>query len=183
MTGRKFGLFSATVTPIDQSEKAWSNQPHAGVEPEPGPEPSQDRQSSMASQSHSQTGDRPSPAKDPLQVLVVDDDPEQVTEIAEYLSRKGLSVRTAENGLVALDLVREFEPAIVVMDINMPDMRGDRISEILTSLDHRAAVILMSGYPDLYDRVSERADGVVAVLQKPVSLKALFDTIGAVITL
>ena len=116
-----------------------------------------------------------------LQVLVVDDDPEQVNEIAEYLSRKGLSVATAPDGLTALDLVREREPAVIVMDINMPQMTGDRISEILTGLDHRTAVILMSGYPDVYDRVSAEADGVIAVLQKPVSLKALMDTIGAVI--
>lgn len=116
-----------------------------------------------------------------LQVLVVDDDPEQVNEIAEYLSRQGLSVATAPDGLTALDLVREREPAVIVMDINMPQMTGDRISEILTGLDHRTAVILMSGYPDVYDRVSAEADGVIAVLQKPVSLKALMDTIGAVI--
>jgi len=183
MSGRKFGLFSAAPTPIDPKQKAWSNGTHAGVEPTPAPQSPHEPERTMASHSQSKTGDDQATAKQPVQVLVVDDDPDQVNEIAEYLSRKGLSVRTAENGLIALDLVREFEPAIVVMDINMPDMRGDRISEILTSLDHRAAVILMSGYPDLYDRVSERADGVVAVLQKPVSLKALFDTIGAVITL
>lgn len=183
MMGRKSGLSSATVTPIDQADKAWSKEIRAGLDESQRTTPAAQTTSAMAAKPTPASGESRPKAKKPLQVLVVDDDPEQVTEIAEYLTRKGLSVRTAENGLVALDLVRECEPAIVVMDINMPDMRGDRISEILTSLNHRAAVILMSGYPDLYDRVSERADGVVAVLQKPVSLKALFDTIGAVIPL
>jgi len=116
-----------------------------------------------------------------IDVLVVDDDPNQLGEIVEYLTRKKLNVISADNGLTALDLVREHEPRLVVMDINMPQMQGDRISQILTSLDHKVAVILMSGFPDVYDRVSATADGVIAVLQKPISLKALYQTVEAVI--
>ncbi len=116
-----------------------------------------------------------------IDVLVVDDDPSQLEEITDYLKRKGLSVMTADNGLTALDMVREHSPQLVVMDINMPQMQGDRISQVLTSLDHKTAVILMSGFPDVYDRVSATAEGVIAVMQKPISLKALHQTVEAVI--
>ncbi len=116
-----------------------------------------------------------------IDVLVVDDDPSQLEEITDYLIRKGLTVMTADNGLTALDMVREHSPQLVVMDINMPQMQGDRISQVLTSLDHKTAVILMSGFPDVYDRVSATAEGVIAVMQKPISLKALHQTVEAVI--
>lgn len=116
-----------------------------------------------------------------IDVLVVDDDPVQLSEIVDYLKRKGLRVLSADNGLAALDLVRDHEPRLVVMDINMPQMQGDRISQILTSLDHKVAIILMSGFPDVYDRVSATADGVIDVLQKPISLKSLYQTVEAVI--
>lgn len=116
-----------------------------------------------------------------IDVLVVDDDPSQLDEITDYLDRKGLRVLTAEDGLAALDMVREHSPRLVIMDINMPQMQGDRISQVLTSLDHKTAIILMSGFPDVYDRVNATAEGVIAVMQKPISLKALYQTVEAVI--
>ncbi len=126
----------------------------------------------------SHNASKKAPATD---VLVVDDDVAQVEEIAQFLTRKGLNVATASDGLVALDMAQSLKPAVVVLDINLPAMNGDRLSEILRGLDHRTAVIMMSGHMDLYERVSGETDGFVAAMQKPVSLKALFETIDALL--
>lgn len=114
-------------------------------------------------------------------VLVVDDDEAQVEEISQFLVRKGLNVATASDGLAALDMAQKLKPAVVVLDINLPAMNGDRLSEILRGLDHRTAVIMMSGHTDLYERISGETDGFVAAMQKPVSLKALYETIDALL--
>lgn len=116
-----------------------------------------------------------------IDVLVVDDDVAQVEEISQFLERKGLNVATANDGLAALDMVQSLRPAVIVLDINLPSMQGDRIFEILRGIDHRMAVIFLSGHTDLYERVRGEVEGFVAAMQKPVSLKTLYETIDALI--
>jgi CheY-like chemotaxis protein/HPt (histidine-containing phosphotransfer) domain-containing protein len=57
-------------------------------------------------------------------ILVVDDD-QFVTEVLSYaLQEKGCEVRTAENGLVALDVLRDYRPDLIILDLMMPVMGG-----------------------------------------------------------
>jgi signal transduction histidine kinase/DNA-binding response OmpR family regulator len=60
----------------------------------------------------------------PGHVLVVDDDPADRDLLAQVLGRRGLEVRTAENGRIALDCVASARPALVVLDLSMPVMDG-----------------------------------------------------------
>ena len=117
-----------------------------------------------------------------IDVLVVDDDAAQVEEISEFLSRKGFAVESASDGMTALDMMRALRPAVVLLDINLPSMPGDRILEIMRGLDHTASVIMISGHADLYERVSGEGDGFITAMQKPVSLKALYETVDALIS-
>jgi CheY-like chemotaxis protein len=56
----------------------------------------------------------------PLTVLIADDDLGIRLSIGDYLEINGYSVITAENGKQALDLVEEYQPHLIVSDINMP---------------------------------------------------------------
>jgi CheY-like chemotaxis protein len=57
-------------------------------------------------------------------VLVVDDEQDFVDPIAFWLEAKGYKIQTASNGKIALDLIAESIPDIVLLDINMPVMNG-----------------------------------------------------------
>ena len=57
-------------------------------------------------------------------VLVVDDDPDTRTRLEGLLSKNGWTVTEAENGRAALDAVRGRVPALVLLDLNMPEMDG-----------------------------------------------------------
>jgi len=60
----------------------------------------------------------------PLTVLIADDDFGIRLSIGDYLEINGYSVITAENGKQALALVEEYQPHLIVSDINMPEMDG-----------------------------------------------------------
>lgn len=56
--------------------------------------------------------------------LVVDDDPDGRDALAQILEAHGYAVRQAENGRVALAMIAEREPALMLLDLEMPVMSG-----------------------------------------------------------
>ena len=70
-------------------------------------------------------GRRPSatvPAARPI--LVVDDDPEILAMLRDFLEGEGLAVRTAVNGAEALDMLDTVSPSLVLLDMRMPVLDG-----------------------------------------------------------
>ncbi len=57
-------------------------------------------------------------------ILVVDDERDNLTLVSETLSFRGVTVATAEQGAHVLELVDEFKPNIVLLDLAMPGMDG-----------------------------------------------------------
>ncbi len=57
-------------------------------------------------------------------LLIVDDNRVLREGLSEMLSIEGFSIRTASNGLEALELMREFSPDLIISDITMPEMDG-----------------------------------------------------------
>ena len=66
-----------------------------------------------------------------LSVLLVDDDAAARAVLARTLAREGWEVREAENGRVALELIEEHEPTLVLLDLMMPEMDGFEFVEAL----------------------------------------------------
>jgi PAS domain S-box-containing protein len=57
-------------------------------------------------------------------VLIVNDEPDQLTLMSNLLLKAGYSVLTAEDGLIALSLARQKRPDLVISDVTMPRMNG-----------------------------------------------------------
>lgn len=84
-------------------------------------------------------------------VLVVEDDTNQRALYEEELTDEGYRVLTAGDGKEALARVREHQPDLVVLDINMPVMDGlDTLSQLLEGNGH-IPVILNSAYASYKD--------------------------------
>lgn len=74
----------------------------------------------------------------PRDALVVDDDPDGRDALTQILEAHGYTVRQAENGRVALDLIAERIPRVMLLDLEMPVMTG---WEVLESLERASALL------------------------------------------
>ena len=85
-------------------------------------------------------------------VLVVDDEPRIVRLVADYLQQAGFRVVEAANGNQALEVFRQHQPDLVVLDLGLPGLDGlDVIRAIRQSSD--APIIILSARADETDRV------------------------------
>lgn len=108
-------------------------------------------------------------------VLVVDDEADIVDFLSTVLSDEGYSTATARDGVVALDRIREFQPALVILDLMMPRMSG---IEVLAALradppDVRPRIIILSAkstHEDILDALENGADDFIP---KPFDLEDL----------
>jgi DNA-binding NtrC family response regulator len=80
-------------------------------------------------------------------VLVVDDEPSICRAMTIALSRAGYDVRAVEGGEVALSLLRTEHFDCMIVDLRVPDMRGDVLFELAASLQPqlRARTVFTSG--------------------------------------
>ncbi|MCK5674972.1 MAG: response regulator [Spirochaetales bacterium] len=80
-------------------------------------------------------------------VLVVDNNPVVLKYMESFLGKIGYSVKTAENGLVALDIVQNYTPDIIFVDLIMPYIKGELLVSILREKKDlsNVSIIILSG--------------------------------------
>jgi len=113
-----------------------------------------------------------------LSILLVDDEPLVLREMAEFLKRSGHRVIQAGGGDEAKQQLQSMHIDVVITDLQMPNGNGyDLIDHISNEYPH-LGVIITTGQP-LRDRmaVAELENGADAILHKPVSLKELTETL------
>jgi PAS domain S-box-containing protein len=130
----------------------------------------------------------PPPARDPTEeegaVLLVDDEP-MVREVgAEMLAALGFDVVTAASGAEALERFREKGTVIrlVILDMIMPEMSGERVFEQLRALDPDVRVLLSSGYSLEGQARAILERGCDGFIQKPFNLREISGKIKKVLT-
>lgn len=112
-----------------------------------------------------------------LKLLLVDDEEEFVSALAERLQLRGIETITASNGEEALARVEEDLPHVVVLDIMMPGLGGVQILEQIKTSHPEIEVILLTGQvlPDGEDEGMRL--GAFACLIKPLSVEELIQKI------
>lgn len=99
-------------------------------------------------------------------VAVIDDD-RMVREMLELgLSREGFEVETAADGLAALDLIRRFDPEVIVLDIMMPKLDGITLLPRLREIT-QAPIVMLTAKGDTDDKVQSLSAGADDYLVKP----------------
>jgi DNA-binding response OmpR family regulator len=77
-------------------------------------------------------------------VLVVDDEPDAVYLLQEFLVAKGYEVLTASDGEEALRKVKEERPHVMLLDVRMPGMNGLEVLKRVREMDHEVGVIMVT---------------------------------------
>ncbi len=110
-------------------------------------------------------------------LLVVDDDDTVRETLADYFELCGMVVHTAATASEARAAVAEHLPAVVIMDLRLPDMDGLDLLEGLRTDDPDGAIILLTGHADVRIAVRAMQAGALDVMEKPVDLDALADAV------
>ncbi len=115
-------------------------------------------------------------------ILIVDDEPEIVKVLKEFLSIKGYSVTGAYSGEEALSILEKEKPDCVLLDIMMPGMKGTEAAKIIKKKYPSIKIIILTGFVNLGDSlVKERL--TEAIFRKPFSLQELADKLSDIIEL
>jgi len=77
-------------------------------------------------------------------VLVVDDEPDAIDLLREFLTTKGYEVLAASNGEEALRKVKEDRPHLILLDVRMPKMSGLEVLGQVREIDREVGVIMVS---------------------------------------
>lgn len=102
-------------------------------------------------------------------ILVVDDTPDNVRLLSKILSEQGYQVRKALNGPRAIATAQELPPALILLDVMMPEMNGYEVCAKLKSLPKTCSVpvIFLSALDNVSDKVKAFDVGAVDYITKP----------------
>ncbi len=114
------------------------------------------------------------------QVLVIEDAPEFQHIHRESLSKAGYRVAVAGDGARALELARSLEPAVIILDLVLPDVDGmDLCAELRRFTD--AYIIMVTGRGDEVDKLVGLAAGADDYMTKPFSNRELVARVGVLL--
>ena len=110
-------------------------------------------------------------------ILVVDDIPDSAASLAELLTLWGHEAQAVHDGVAAIEMVRQWRPEIVLLDIGMPGIDGYETARRLRAEHGRNGLTLvaLTGFGQETDREAAREAGFDAHLVKPVDITALRD--------
>ncbi|MGC1479315.1 MAG: response regulator transcription factor [Chthoniobacterales bacterium] len=108
-------------------------------------------------------------------VLVVDDEQDVVDLLRYNLNRAGFTVHTAVNGLDGLKLAHELRPDVIILDLMMPEMSGEKVCRSLKEDAETAAipVIMLTAKVEAEQRIQGLELGADDYVTKPFSPKEL----------
>jgi PleD family two-component response regulator/EAL domain-containing protein (putative c-di-GMP-specific phosphodiesterase class I) len=114
-------------------------------------------------------------------VLIVDQNRTQAADAARCLVERGMTARLAANGQAALAALTEFRPDVIVLDCDLPDVRGIELTQLIRQQHEFAAVpiILAADATGIGQRFDAIAAGGDEFLLKPVKARHLISAVQA----
>ena len=113
----------------------------------------------------------------PSKVLLVDDEREFVQTLSERLYMREMGAAVVYDGESALDMVRDDEPEVMILDLKMPGIDGIEVLRKVKETRPEIEVIILTGHGSDADRESCMKLGAFAYLQKPADINLLSETL------
>ena len=122
----------------------------------------------------------PEPVTTARPILVVDDDRKIVALVRAYLEREGFTVIAAHDGREALHQARAEDPALIVLDLMLPEVDGYEVMRLLRA-DSQVPVLMLTARSSLPERIIGLERGADDYLPKPFSPAELVVRVKAVL--
>ena len=119
-------------------------------------------------------------------MFIVEDDDHFRETFIDVMSLKGVEVQGASNGDEAIKALKQAHPAVIIMDVNLPDVHGFDLCKRVKRLDgyQNTPIIFVSAstkYSDPRDRAEGMMAGAERILPKPISVESLWSAIESVL--
>lgn len=112
-----------------------------------------------------------------LRILIVDDEEDLVSAMAERLALRGFDVQTATSGTEALQQVAEHDFSVLLIDVKMPGIGGLELTAEIKRKRPGLPVILFTGHSSIADAERGIQEGAFGYLMKPIDLDKLIENI------
>ena len=114
-------------------------------------------------------------------ILLVDDEIDNLEVVAETLEFYGVQVKTASNGLTALNLLETFSPTLVVTDLSMPGIDGWQLRGKIKRLPDKEnmPVVALSAHAMAGDKERALSAGFDGYMTKPINVPSLIEDLKA----
>ncbi len=116
-----------------------------------------------------------------MRILVVEDNPDILVNVVDYLTLKGLVVDAMQHGTSALEQIRQQEYDLVVLDLSLPGMDGLELCRQLRAEHSPLPVVMVTARDTLDDKLHGFDAGADDYLVKPFALPELWSRIQAVL--
>lgn len=116
-----------------------------------------------------------------MKILIVDDEPELLSALCDYLAEAGYVCETADRFDTAYEKVSLYEYDIVLLDITLPGGNGLRLIETIKQNSLKTGIIVVSAKDSLDDKISGLDLGADDYMTKPFQLSELNSRIKAVL--
>ena len=116
-------------------------------------------------------------------ILVVDDERDIVDLISYSLSKEGYQVYQAHNGKEAIQVAKEVNPDLIILDVMMPEMDGIEACRLMRSMPEfkQTFMIFLTARSEEYSEIAGFNVGADDYIAKPIKPRALMSRINAIL--
>lgn len=115
---------------------------------------------------------------DTLRVLIVDDEDDFRETIVKRLNARKIQAEGAASGVKALEVLKDKDFDVMVLDVKMPDMDGIETLRHVKKMKPEIEVIMLTGHASVEFGIKGMQLGAFDYVMKPAPLNELLDTIG-----
>jgi two-component system, chemotaxis family, response regulator PixG len=111
------------------------------------------------------------PKRKSYKIICIDDSPTVLETVQQYLGSEQFQVATVENPMASLSALFDMRPDLILLDVSMPGIDGNRLCNILrrSSIFTQVPIIIVSGNTGTLDKAKAKAAGATDYLAKPFS--------------
>ena len=120
---------------------------------------------------------------DNIKILVVDDE-EDILEFLSYnLRAEGYDVVVADNGILAIELAKQEQPSLIILDVQMPDMDGITTCEKIREIPYlkETVITFLTARSEDYSQIAGFEAGADDYITKPIRPKVLVSRVKALL--
>ncbi|MEX0639176.1 MAG: response regulator transcription factor, partial [Balneolaceae bacterium] len=115
----------------------------------------------------------------PSKILIVEDEPSLVFTLRDTLENEGYDIHVVDDGMKAVEAVKEVQPDLMLLDLMLPGKSGYDICKEVRELQYTFPIIMLTARDQEIDKVTGLNIGADDYMTKPFGVKELLARINA----